>query len=50
MHERLGLDPGSGMVRPEQVQSLLERPWQDLWAAMDGLPLESGDAWQPVEG
>jgi hypothetical protein len=45
---RLGLDPGREPLRAEPVQSLFGRRWQELWAAMDDLPRESGDAWQPV--
>jgi hypothetical protein len=47
---RLGLDAGPGPLRAGRVQSLSGRPWQELWAATDGLSHDSGDAWQPVEG
>jgi len=45
---RLGLEPGPAPLRAERVQSLFGRPWQEIWAAMDDLPRETGDAWQPV--
>ncbi len=45
---RVGVPASDGKVRVEEVVSLAGRPWQELTDAMEGLPRQSGDAWEPV--
>ena len=46
--KRVGIPAADGKVRVEEIASLAGRPWQELWDAMNGLPRQSGDAWDPV--
>ena len=45
---RMGIPASDGKVRVEEIVSLAGRPWQELMDAMNGLPRQSGDAWEPV--
>ncbi len=45
---RLGLEKKGGPFETADVLSLAGRPWKELWAAAQGLPVEQGDAWEEV--
>jgi hypothetical protein len=46
--ERLGTERMPGKLSADAIRSLAGRAWKNLWDAMDGLPRDSGDAWQPA--